>query len=247
MGTVDNAVIGFGLGLHALLLWRCLKERHWSHYPLFTSYLAYTFLRTVALVPLRELGHPAYPSIYWSSNLGAVLLRFGVAWEVFHHIFTRASVIREIAGRVLVVLLVALAAAFYFLSNPPGSLISDLERKVGLAVATWLVVVLLLAHYYGVSVGLNIWGMAVGMGLFISVSIANFATFDLIESFLPFWQFVSPFSFLAMMLIWSWTLWSYAPEPRPRAFSKLLPQAALARWKRSWNHFRPSIRRGIGL
>ena len=247
MGTFDSTLIGLGLALQGLLLLRCLKERHWSHYPFFFIYLAYIFLRSLALFYFWASDHFAYALTYWYSNLGAVLLRFGVAWEVFRHIFLPGSAVREIAGRILVVLFVILAAAFSLLSSQPGSLILDLERKAGLAVVTWLVVVLLLARYYGISVGLNTWGMAVGMGLFVSVSIANFATFDLLRSFLPFWRLVSPFSFLAMMLIWTWTLWSYAPKPQTEAFSKLQPQDALIGWKRSWNHFGLIIRRAIGL
>lgn len=247
MLTVDGVVIGLGLGLHVLLLWRCLKERHWSHFPFFFVYLAYVFLRSLALSYFWALGHPAYALIYWGSNLGAVLLRFCVAWEVFRNIFVRGSIIREIAGRILVVLLVVIAAAFYLLSSQPGTFFPDLERKVGLAVVAWMVMVLLLARYYRVPISLNIWGMAVGMGLFTSISIANHATFELLRSFLPFWRLVSPFSFVAMMLIWTWTLWSYAPEPQPERFNKLQPHAALAGWKRSWDHFGPSIRRAIGL
>ena len=247
MGMLDGTIIGLGLTLQAVLLWRCLKERHWSHYPFFFGYLVYTFLRTVALVALRELGHPAYPLIYWDSNLGAVLLWFCVAWEVFRNSFSPESAVREIAGRVVVVLLVVLAAAFYLFSSQPGGFFPDLERKAGLAVVAWLVIVLLLARYYRVPISLNIWGMAMGLGLFTSVSIANFATFDIIPSFLPFWRLVSPFSFVAMMVIWTWTLWSYAPEPKAEAFSKLQPQAALAGWKRSWSQFGLSIRRAIGL
>ena len=247
MVSADAAVIGFGLGLQALLLWGCRRERHWIHFPFFFSYVAFTFLRTVVLLILRAINHPAYPLIYWDSNFGAVLLWFCVAWEVFRHIFLPGSAVREIAGRVVVVLQVVLAAVFYFLSKVPGSFFPDLERKVGLAVVAWLAVVLLLARYYRMPISLNIWGMAVGMGLFLSVSIANFATFDLVRSYLPFWRFVSPLSFLAMMLIWTWTLWSYTPDPQPQTFRKVLPQAVLAKWKRSWSHFGPSVRKAIGL
>ena len=244
---VDNFVIGFGIGLLALLLWRCLKERHWSHYALFFSYLAYIFLQSLILFPFWKLGHPAYGLIYWYSDLGAVLLRFCVAWEVFRQIFMPGAPLRKIAGLAIGVLLLVLAAAFYFLSSEPGSFFLDLERKAGLAVVAWLVVVLLLARYYNVRVSANIWGMAVGMGLFVSVSIANFAAFDLLNSFLPFWRLISPFSFLAMLLIWTWTLWFYAPEPQPQSYNELLLQAALVRWKRSWSHLGPSIRKAIGL
>jgi len=246
MRTFDGTLIGLGLALHALLLWRCLKERHWNHYPFFFSYLAYTFLLTLVLVALREIGHPAYTLIFWDSMLGAVLLRFCVAWEVYRNIFSPESAVREIAGRALVAVMVIIAAAFYLFSSQPGGFFPDLERKAGLAVVAWLAVLLPVARYYGVPISLNIWGMAVGMGLFTSVSIANFATFDTIPSFLPYWRLVSPFSFLAMMLIWTWTLWSYAPEPQPGRFNKLLLQAALAKWKQSWNHLGLSIRRAIG-
>ena len=246
MGMVDASLIGFGLALHALFLWRCQKESHWSRYPFFFSYVAFTFLRTVVLLILREVDHPLYPWLYWSTNFGAVVLRFAVAWEVFRHLFLPRTVIREIAGRILVVLLVSLTTVFYFLSSPAGTFL-DFERKVGLAVVTCLVVTLLLAPFYRVSVGKNIWGMAVGMGLFVSISIANFATFDLISSFLPFWTLLTPVSFLTMMLIWTWTLWSYAPEPHQATLGGLTPQAALTRWNRVWNDFGPTIRRSIGL
>ncbi|HEY2934558.1 MAG TPA: hypothetical protein VGK99_22710 [Acidobacteriota bacterium] len=247
MVTVDGSAIGLGLALQALLLWQCLKVGHWRNYPLFFSYLVYTFLRTIALVIFRGLKHPAYPLIYWDTNVGAILLRFGVAFEVFRHIFVRESALGKIAGRAVVLVLVVFAAAFFLLSNQPGTFFPDLERKSGLAVVSILAVMLVMARYYSVPVSLNVWGMAVGMGLFCSISVANFATFDLIRSSFPFWRLVSAFSFSAMMLIWIWALWCYVPDPQPKVLRESLAQDALAMWKRSWDHFRPNIRRAIGL
>jgi len=246
MWIVDAAVIGAGWLVFVLLLWRCYKERHWSHYPLFSVYLVFTFLRAIAVGIFNDSNQPLYSIIYWYSDLLVVLLRFCVAWEIFRNAFPVRTVLRAIATRVLLVLLTALAVTFYFLAEPQGNFFLDLERKAGLTVVVWLAALLLLARFYNVPMGRNIWGMAVGMGLYVSISIANFSAFDLNSSFFFMWRFLTPVSFLAMTLIWTWALWTYAPAPQLQPVSGPPLHAAQKRWQLSWRKMISAIRKGLG-
>lgn len=104
-----------------------------------------------------------------------------------------------------------------------------LERGLGFPQAVLTLGILLLAGYYQVQIGRNIWGMAVGFGGYVSVSTVNFALFDLYHSFLPYWQVLVPLSFNAMLAVWIWAVWDYAPNP-PIVVADAAEQAMALRW-----------------
>src|SRR5215472_759823 len=100
MGYLGIAVILFGISCQGLLFWRGSRWG-WHAYPFFYVYLSYTTFWTVVLLFLLfPHAHPLYPKVYWGSELGAAVLRFFVAWEVFRGVFRRGA-IRRIAGTVI--------------------------------------------------------------------------------------------------------------------------------------------------
>jgi hypothetical protein len=235
-----------GWVLYLLLLWRCHKERHWGRYPFFCTYLVFAVLRLAAIEIFATKNYSFFPWFYWYSDLISVLLRFCIAWEVLRHTFPAGTVLRGIATRILLVLSMILAPAFYFLVEPQGNFFLDLERKLGLAVVAWLVVLLLLARFYGVSMSRNIWGMAVGLGFYVSFSIADFSAFDLKSPLYYAGLILTPYGFVVMLFIWTWALWSYAPAPQLQPVSEPSLHAAQAGWRRSWRRMVSAIRNSLG-
>ncbi len=239
-------IFALGLLLEALILWRGVRARLWRHFPFFYLYLSLAFIRSVPLFVLGELRVPAYAMVYWLSEAVVVLLRFFIIWEVFRHTFFSAPAVRRVVGQSLLILVIVLAAAGVFGTKAPGSF-PDLERKSGFVQAALLMATLLLARYYALPLGRNVWGMALGLGIYVSVAIVNFASLELVESFFPYWRFIRPLSFIGMLGVWTWALWSYAPNPRPATAALELSERSLAHWAQAWSEVRAAVRKAVGL
>jgi len=121
------------------------------------------------------------------------------------------------------------------------SLNLTLDRSFGFAQSIFILIILLTARYYGVQMGRNLWGIAVGFGAWISISTVNYALFDLTGSFFPYWQFLRPLSFVGLLAVWTWALWDKSPGPY--LADRLVPAAALDAWTQSWNRTQDSLRR----
>src|SRR6267143_3252389 len=139
----------FSVSCQGLLFWRGWRWGGWHAYPLFYIYLSYTSFWTVAFLFFPHT-HPLYPKVYWNSELVAAVLRFLVAWEVFRNVFRHGTVIRRIAGTVIVVVLVLLALAFWLSGPSPGvPSVGDFMCKMALSTSLWTVLVLGVARFYG--------------------------------------------------------------------------------------------------
>jgi hypothetical protein len=246
MGITGYAILGFGWPLYLLLLWRCLKTEQWRCYPFFFSFVFYAFLYDIVLPVLLFLRFGGYAKLFWLCYMVEALLWFAVAWEVFRQTFPSRSATRRIACGVLVSVLFLLALVFYLSGPQPGAyFIADFVRKIALSVAVWLLVVLALARYYTISLGRNIWGMAIGLLVFLSSQVANFAAIDISPRFAPIWRLLEPLGFAFTLLIWMITLWSYVPNPKPVAADERVQREALSHWEQRWAALGTTIRKAL--
>ena len=97
-----------------------------------------------------------------------------------------------------------------------------LERDLR-AVQTILVVgILFLLVYYAIPVGRNLKGIILGYGFFLGTSIINLTLRShLGDAFQVWWQYSQPMAYLATLFVWSATLWSYQPNPKPEEQTEL--------------------------
>jgi hypothetical protein len=117
-------------------------------------------------------------------------------------------------------------------------------RKMALSAGVWTVFVLGVARFYGIRIGQNTWGMAIGFLIFVSSEIVNFAAFDLSSRFIPIWRFVHPFTYVFMLAVWTWLLWDYVPNPQNETDSPLGP-LLLSEWQRQSAALDETIRKVI--
>jgi hypothetical protein len=117
------------------------------------------------------------------------------------------------------------------------------ERILSFSQASLILAILLLARYYNLHLGRNLWGIAVGCGLFSSFSIVNFALIDLVPSFLPYWQLLTPFGFVSMLGMWTWAIWNYSPNQAVTGGT--LNHSDIERWSENWNQALSAIRKVI--
>jgi hypothetical protein len=246
MGIAGYTIFGLGVSQLFLLLWRCLKTGQGRSYPFFCGYLLYTLLRETILFALLLVQYRAYATLFWLSYLAEVLLWFAVTWEVFRQTFPRGSALGRTAGGALISVLLLLALIFYLSGSQPGAyFIADFVRKIALSVAAWLLVVLALARYYRMPVRRNTWGMAIGLLVFVSSQIANFAAVDLSAEFRPIWSLLEPLGFAFTLVIWTVTMWSYVPNPRPVALEGPVQREAVSYWEERWAALGMTIRKAF--
>jgi len=79
-----------------------------------------------------------------------------------------------------------------------------------------LMSILAVVLYYRIAIGRNVKGMILGYGLFIGTNVMNLALRSYVGSgYHPVWEFVKSYSYVASVVVWTVTLWSYQPNPIP--------------------------------
>src|SRR6185437_15270176 len=116
------------------------------------------------------------------------------------------------------------------------------ERSLDFVQAFLVLGMLAAAHYYELRFGRNIWGIAVGFGAYVSISSAIFSVVDLNGSLTPSMQVFSPLSFVAMLAMWTWALWTYAPNPELPIDETRAENAAISWWN-AWGRMLTTIKR----
>jgi hypothetical protein len=238
-----------GLALELLVVYRLLRGVSWCRYPFFFCYAVYLVAQTMAEFGILCFMPVLYTKVYWYGEGVNVLLRFFVIWEVFRYVFVKSSVLHEIASRGfmfgvsgMIVLLVAISwgAKNYETSH---SVFFASYRTLGLCQAFLILAILVLAQYYNLHLGRNLWGIAVGFGLFSSFSIVNFALIDLAPSLIPYWQLLIPFGFVSMLCMWTWAIWDYSPNQV--VTDGTLDHIDIEQWSENWSQALSAIRRVI--
>lgn len=242
MGITGYLLSLSGLLLMAAILVRLKRNKLYRDYPFVTAYLLYAFLRTLAILYFQTSQNPSYPSFYWYSNVGAQLLWFGVAWNIHSNLLSAKSVVRTIGAVVVSLALGMTAVAFYVGNDPRTSWVVESERKIGFAVALWLMALVAIASFYGLRMGRNAWGLAVGAGIYLAIAVMNFAALDLVNWFYPFMRAIRPFSFLFMLTVWLWAVWSVAPV-RVVSLLEASPVVQIRRWREAWANVGVTLRK----
>ena len=229
---------GRAFSMWARFCFFCVRSL-WRAYPFFFAYVIWLqlaillFWSAFSLFPTLIL----YPSLYWHSDTVDVVLRFLVVWEIFHQTFPKGSGLNRSLSKGLGIaaflLLVFACATFWGYQNYTNlrSIHLALDRSFDFVQAVMILGTLVMARYYGVRFGRNVRGIALAFGGWVSISTVNSAMVDLTNSFLPYWYYLRPLSFVLMMVAWMWALWVYEPNP-PISESGT---AELNQWTEEWN------------
>jgi hypothetical protein len=223
----------------------------WRTYAYFFLYVVWVILRTVALPTIAFLAPAHFRNFFWTEEALCLPLNFLLVWEIFRQTFPKGSSLSRLASKGFILagfaLAVFLVDAFWGFKAYTvfNSVYLALERSFGFAVAVLTMGFLLVARYYGVPLGRNIWGMAVGFGGWASILTANNAVFDLDHAFIPFWRIVSPLTSMAMFGIWIWAVWIYAPNPVLEVGDAATLESELNAWTENWDNTVSSSRRII--
>ena len=216
-----------GLVLETVLIVRAVQGRFLGRYPFFYSYLASVLLRSLALVPVFRWRPDIYPQAYWYSQFLLVLLGCGVVWEIYRTALSGFPGAARMAQNVLPFLFVlSFSRVFVKAWNSghwvPGFTPLETERDLRIVQAALLAGLIGLLAFYAVPIGRNLKGMIIGFGFFLGTSLIHLTARDYFgEAFQRAWGYIQPLAYLAVLGIWSITLWFYSPAPEPEPASRL--------------------------
>lgn len=250
VSTASYIVWLSGIGVEVCLLCRLFRRQLWRQHSGLFVYVAYNLIVIdIASMAIWRFIPSLDRSFYWKSETLSMALRFLVIWDIFRNAFPKGSTLKKIASEGVAVLapgLVIICVCTFWSFEAYTkfhSVYPALERSFGFAQAVLVMGFLLMARYYALSLGRTLWGITVGFGAYVSISTANFALLDLRHSFLPYWQVVSPLSFLAMLGMWTWSVWVYAPNPPIAADDAAERHAGLSWWLESWDWAISTVRK----
>lgn len=208
------------IGLEGLILLRGWRGRTLAKYPFFYLYIASLFLSDGPLY-FVYLAHPAtYARWNWNAGLLNILLGCGILLETFRHVllpYPGAERFARTAGLTVFGLIFSFVAGAVWIA--PAAFRSPLmnthlERNLLAVQAIFLLCVVIVIRYYGISLGRNLRGMILGYGLCDGATLMAFAIrFYAGRSFNATWIYLQPASYLLSLCVWTGAMWRYYPNP----------------------------------
>ncbi|HVB54804.1 MAG TPA: hypothetical protein VNE63_00010 [Candidatus Acidoferrales bacterium] len=251
MSKISYAILTAGMTLDVCLLWRLLRKALWREYPGLFSYVLYDLIATCVLFGILRSSPHLYRSLYWKSEIVSMSLGFLVVWEIFRHTFPKGSILRAVVAKgfatVALIPIIFTFSVFWALASYAKFhyLYPVFERSFGFVLSALVLATLLATKYYHVSLGRNVWGIALGFGAYVSISTAIFGLVDVTNLFVPYMQVLRPLSFIAMLATWTWAVWIYVPNPPIAVGRAAALDVALSSWSDNWRRTISAIWRTI--
>jgi hypothetical protein len=203
------------LGEIVLIVYLIRRKLVRSHFWLFL-YLCCTVIQSalgLITYSLLDFRSAATRNIIWSSQAGVITMRFLAACEMARRILARYSGIWTLAQRVL--LIVAAGVLLYtaaFSEKLLSMMILTVDRGAELAIASFIVGLLLFARYYMLEIASLDRALSIGFCLYSCFYVINDSLLEKwMEPYAGFWGFMDVITFLASLLIWIQAVRAYAP------------------------------------
>ncbi len=216
-----------GNALETLILVRSIKGRFWQKYPAFYLYLGTVLLLELLRFSIYTFQPRFHRAFYWYTEYLSATIGYAVILEIYKHALSNSPGVARIARAFLwgVLGAVILKVTWSAVSGPvwsPATTSAELERDLRTVQALLLAGVIALLAYYVVPTGRNLIGIILGYSAYIYASVVSLAFGSLPGYGLrPGWRLVQPIAYLAALLIWGATLWSYSPNPVTETESKI--------------------------
>lgn len=205
------------LGLEVTLLWRGKRQGVLGRFPLFFSYVAYTFAWSAGTLALYWFWPQSYASAFWYFFLLKLVVEFAVVVEICDQLFRPFPAV-ALLGRLVNLSLTAVLFAVYILPalvEPQGGALTvlDLVKRTSLAKALIIIVLLAAARLYGLPFGRTVAGLMLGLTFHLAINVANFTLAEIYgrEIYGGVFAVVGPLSYVIAMAIWTQAMWRYEP------------------------------------
>jgi hypothetical protein len=219
--VLTQAIWCVGILLEIVVAVRAIGNKLFSTYPLFYAFFFSVFVGDIFRHIAYSFAPADYPLVFWPTDFVSLLLGCGIVLEILRHALAPYRGAERFARTLG---LIVFSAVFcvecgYFLIFPAGSTIKTtyfaLERDFLGVQAIFIFAALAVVLYYGIPMGRNLKGIALGYGLCIGGSLIFFALRSQIGIGFDRWMSIVPLSYDVSLLIWCATLWSHHPSPIP--------------------------------
>jgi hypothetical protein len=215
-----------GLAMELAILLRALASRMYLHFPIFYSYILCVFASSASLWPVYARSLELYHRLFWYSEFITLIMGYGVVLEITHHAFKdypgadRFARYAGIGAFAAIFGWFGISAALHKIPmevTALGRRVDGFDRDLRIVQAIFLGIVAVLAVHYGIELSKNVRGLAVGMGLFVAVTLVTMALSVVYgKSYKPviLGELVST-SYDRSLGVWLVALWSYAEVKNP--------------------------------
>ena len=218
------------MAVEVMLLARALFGKLLKPYPAFYSYLLFVWMQSLLRFSVYHAWPQLYMNVYWITEGLGVLAGCAVVFEIYRVGLRAYPGTARLARNLLAfVFLLAFAKATIETGNNPlwwsTATTLDLELALRVVQTLALLALVVLFLFYAIPFGRNLRGILLGYGLFLGESVVwlSFAPREL-ESFRAFWSHIHAGSYFVVLLVWAGHLWSYVPNPEPKAAVRLEEQ-----------------------
>jgi hypothetical protein len=217
-----------------------IGKRLWRNFPIFAAYSVTNLIAAVVLYGTRKIGPSSYLNFYtyWVFEGIGVVLGFGVVYEVFRELLEPYAALRRIAVITFQCVLAGLVvlACIVAYARPSGMhpLLAAVEipEEAARVVEVGLLVFLFgFARAFGLHWRQNIFGIALGLGVFTSVELGAVAMHTHMgQTAYQALNLARALSFNTSLLVWLGYI--LAPE-RVTSTAQLPQRAQLEQWNQA--------------
>lgn len=198
LGTTATEIV-----LLVFLLRRKLQNTHLA----FVIYIAAAILQSAlaAWIYYQWGGRSLIASnVIWASQGILICLRFSAVFEMASRILSAYRGLWALATRLMSVMaLVTLAYSLLIAKKQLAAMVISLDRGLELAIAVFVVGLLLFARYYLLPVQPLDRALAIGFCMYSCFYVINDSLFEkYLDSYLGLWGYLDVLTFLASLLIW---------------------------------------------
>jgi hypothetical protein len=204
-----------------------IRRKLYRDFPIFFAYTLWVAILGLILFALDQspsISAVRYWQVYWMDSIACIILRFGMIWEIFAHVFQPYPALWEFGKLVfrwaaVVLLLVAVAVAVYS-PSPEGLWILSgvyvVDRTISIVQSGLLLFLFMFSSYFGLSWRSYIFGIASGLGIFAAVQLGATSIWIQTSPLDPnkTLAFVIMATFHCCVLIWLFYLASSEPVRR---------------------------------
>ena len=204
--------------LEVVLLARGLYNRLAYRFPVFYSYITFVLLQEIARFSAFQSRYDLYKPVYWVTEFTSLAVGSLIVFEIYKvSLAAFPGAARMTRNALAAVFLIALVKGLLEASSgwQPASAGPEIERALRAVQAAAILALVALFLLYSIPFGRNLRGILLGYGLFVGER-AICLTFVSLQSH-NFWFYAYSASYLGALSLWIGYLWSYQPNPQPRA------------------------------
>ena len=204
------------LGLKLLLVGVALIKGLFRRFLFFYFYISLLTVFGMLRMYVHMFDYPQYLAVYWWTQFLIVCAGFWVTWEIFRLTLEGYQGVRKLASLAVIGVFTIVLSQFLLIAIDSNITVGvmGLEKNMRGVEVGLLCSLVALILYYRIPVGLNLLGIFLGYGIFLTSQMAALLLHNALGPSAQYW--LNPFrqviEFL-VLFIWLVTLWKFHPKP----------------------------------